>query len=68
MKKEIINSRMFGHRAYRVEALREAKATYVTRAAEKLRKQGPLCSTLLVSVQTGQHEPEERRYYRSLGI
>lgn len=27
-----------------------------------------LRSTLLVSVQTGQHEPEDRRYYRSLGI
>ncbi len=38
------------------------------RAAEKLREQESLCATLLVSVQTGQHEPEERRYYRSLGI
>ncbi|NMZ43494.1 Y-family DNA polymerase [Pseudomonas oryzihabitans] len=68
LKKEIISSRMFGNRVYRLEALREAMATYVTRAAEKLREQGSLCSTLLVSVQTGQHEPEERRYYRSLGI
>ena len=37
-------------------------------AAGNLRYEGSLCSTLLVSVQTGQHEPEERRYYRSLGI
>lgn len=43
-------------------------ATYVIQATEKLRKQGSLCSTRLVSVQTGQHEPEERRYNRSLGI
>jgi len=34
-------------------------------AAGNLRYEGSLCSTLLVSVQTGQHEPEERR---SLGI
>ncbi|MBH3330535.1 hypothetical protein I5L56_12955 [Pseudomonas oryzihabitans] len=43
-------------------------ATYVIQATEKLREQGSLCSTLLVSVQTGQHGPEERRYYGSLGI
>ena len=40
----------------------------MARPAEKLREQGSLCSTLLVSVQTGQHGPEGRRYYRSLGI
>jgi len=68
LKKEIISSRIFGHRVYRLEALREAMVTYATRAAEKLREQGSLCSTLLVSVQAGQHEPEERHYYRSLGI
>ncbi|WP_443218052.1 DinB/UmuC family translesion DNA polymerase [Pseudomonas sp. SHLB1] len=59
---------MFSDRVYRLEALREAMATYATGAAEKLREQRSLCSTLLVSVQTGQHEPEERGYYRSLGI
>ncbi|MBA1257636.1 DinB/UmuC family translesion DNA polymerase [Pseudomonas oryzihabitans] len=37
-------------------------------AAGNLRDKGSLCSTLLVSVQTGQHEPEEHLYYRSLGI
>lgn len=40
----------------------------MARPVDKLREQGSLCSTLLVSVQTGQHEPDERRYYRSLGI
>lgn len=29
---------------------------------------GSLCFTLLVSVQTGQHKSDKRRYYRSLGI
>lgn len=38
------------------------------RAGEKLREQGALCSKLPVSMQTGQHKPDKRRYYRSLGI
>lgn len=66
LKKEIISSRMFGNRVHRLKALREAMGTYVTRA--KLRHQRSLCSTVLMSMQTGQHESEERRYYRSLGI
>lgn len=32
--------------------------------AGNLRDEGSLCSTMLVSVQTGQHEPKGRRYYR----
>ncbi|HCF1756626.1 TPA: DUF4113 domain-containing protein [Pseudomonas aeruginosa] len=62
-KKEIVSSKMFGRRVYRLEELRQAAAAYTTRAAEKLRGQGSVCSELLVSVQTGQFADPADRYW-----
>lgn len=65
-KREIRTSRMFGTRVTDYNSIAEALASYVVRAAEKLRRQRSLCSRLSVSLQTGQHEPPGERYYQAL--
>jgi len=47
-KKMISSTRMFGKPVFTIEELREAVATYVSRAAEKLRRQG--CSAKVMDV------------------
>lgn len=56
-KKAICTSTMFGYRLSELEPIREAMATSVTRAAEKLRSQASLCGGLQVSLQTQRHDP-----------
>lgn len=54
-KQSICSSKMFGQRVHTLQALHEALATYVHRAAEKLRKQRSLCGALRVGIQTSFH-------------
>jgi DNA polymerase V len=61
-KQEICCSRMFGHRLKELPELREAVATYCTRAAEKLRGQQSFCRQIKVSIRTGMFNPEEAKY------
>lgn len=61
-KQEICCSRAFGKRLTTLPPIREAVATYMTRAAEKLRKQGSLCKKIRVSIRTGMFNPDEARY------
>lgn len=61
-KQEICSSRMFGKRLTTIEPIKEAVATYVQRAAEKLRAQNSLCKKLRVSIRTGMFSPEEAKY------
>jgi DNA polymerase V len=61
-KQEICSSRMFGNRVTTIEPLKEAVATYVQRAAEKLRAQNSLCKKIRVSIRTGMFNPEEPKY------
>ena len=42
--------------------IKEAVATYTSRAAEKLRAQQSLCKRLRVSIRTGQFNPHEAKY------
>ena len=51
-RKDIISSRSFGRPVECLEELEEALASYVVRAAEKLRRQGSLASVLSVSLST----------------
>ena len=62
VKQEICCSRMFGQRLREVEPIREAVASYCTRAAEKLRAQGSVCRKVRVSVRTGMFNPDEAKY------
>jgi DNA polymerase V len=57
-KKSIITSRSFGKPVVKLEELQEAIASYTSRAAEKLREQGSLASSIAVSL-------ESRRNYET---
>ena len=54
-KQSICSSKMFGQRVHTLKGLQEALATYIHRAAEKLRNQRSLCGALRVGIQTSFH-------------
>lgn len=58
-KQEICSSRMFGMRLNELAPIEQAVATYVARAAEKLRAQGSMCKRMRVSIRTGMHSVGE---------
>lgn len=61
-KQEICCSRMFGKRLTELAPIKEAVATYVMRASEKLRSQNSLCKKIRVSIRTGMFNPDEAKY------
>ncbi|MNI47820.1 DNA polymerase V subunit UmuC [compost metagenome] len=67
-KQEICCSRMFGQRLKELPPIREAVATYMQRAAEKLRAQHSLCKKVRVSIRTGMFNPEEAKYANGVVI
>jgi DNA polymerase V len=64
-KQSICCSRMFGERITTLAAIKAAVATYVDRAAGKLRKQSSLAGHLQVGIQTSFHG-EGAKYARSI--
>ncbi len=60
--KEICCSRMFGTPLTELAPIKEAVATYTSRAAEKLWAQQSLCKRLRVSIRTGMFNPDEAKY------
>lgn len=67
-KQAICSSKMFGRKLHDIKFIREALATYVTRAVEKLRGQASLAGGLQVSLQTQIHNPELPRYSSSINV
>ncbi|MEE5114148.1 Y-family DNA polymerase [Pseudomonas alliivorans] len=61
-KQEICCSRMFGKRLTEIGPIKEAVATYMMRASEKLRAQGSVCKKVRVSIRTGMFNPDEAKY------
>lgn len=61
-KQEICCSRMFGKRLTELPPIKEAVATYMMRASEKLRAQNSLCKKIRVCIRTGMFNPEEAKY------
>jgi DNA polymerase V len=61
-KQEICCSRMFGKRLKELPPIKEAVATYMMRASEKLRAQKSLCKKIRVSIRTGMFNPDEAKY------
>lgn len=55
VKQSICTSKMFGQRVHTLNELQQAVATYVHRAAEKLRTQRSLCGAIRVGIQTSFH-------------
>ncbi len=56
-KKAIVSSRSFGRPVTSLQEMREAVAAYVSRALEKLRKQGGVAGHLTVFLMTNPHKP-----------
>lgn len=54
-KQSICSSKMFGQRVYSLEGLRQALASYMHRASEKLRAQRSLCGSFRIGIQTSFH-------------
>ena len=67
-RKQIIASRSFGERVTDKDSLIEAVTMHATRAAEKLRLDGSACGVMQVGIRTGQHNPQEQPYSRSVTI
>lgn len=66
LKKEICSSKMFGTKQKQIEPIREALASYVARAAEKLREQGSLAEEMIISLQTSGFVEDRERYFNSV--
>lgn len=67
-RKEIMNSKSFGRPVTDLEELHEAVTAYMTRAAEKLRKQKSAAGCVRVFIQTSRFRPEAERYGDSILI
>ncbi|MEI2748832.1 MAG: Y-family DNA polymerase [Ferruginibacter sp.] len=55
-KKMIATTRMFGHTVSNINDIKEAVATYTSKAAEKLRRQGSAANTISVFVVTSKQD------------
>ena len=67
-KQQIMCSRSFGQYVYDRDQLEEVVASYVARAAEKLRKQASQAGALMVFIRTNPFSPKEPQYQRSMTI
>ena len=67
-KQQIMCSRSFGEYVYDRDQLEEVVASYVSRAAEKLRNQDSLAGALMVFIRTNPFNLREPQYHRSLTI
>ncbi|TWR88188.1 translesion error-prone DNA polymerase V subunit UmuC [Pseudomonas saxonica] len=67
-KQEICCSRMFGKRLTTVAPIKEAVATYMMRASEKLRAQQSYCRKVRVSIRTGMFNPDEAKYAQGVVV
>jgi len=65
-KKQIMSSRSFGAAVECIEELQESVATYVERAAEKLRRQGSEAGAVYVFVETNRFKAHEPQYSTGL--
>ena len=59
----ICTSRSFGRAVEGFDDLAEALTAYVSRAAEKMRRQGLAAAALVVMVTTNRHKPEDAQYH-----
>ena len=67
-RQEICCSRMFGKRLTSVAPIKEAVATYMMRASEKLRAQNSYCTKVRVSIRTGMFNPDEAKYAKGVVV
>ena len=62
-RKGIISSRCFGRLVTSYREMEEAVATYMARAAEKMRRQGLATAHIAVFINTNPHRTQDRQHY-----
>lgn len=67
-KQQIMASHSFGCAVHALEDLREAVATHMTRAAEKLRGQHCEAAAVTVMIRTSPFRPDEPQYQRTVTV
>ncbi len=67
-KQQIISSKSFGKPIHELGYLEEATASYVSRAAEKLRLQKSVCHYVTVFIHTNPFKPQEPQYRNQITI
>lgn len=67
-KQQIMSSRSFGQLVYDLPELEEAVASYVAKAAEKLRAQNSLAGAVQVYIRTNVFKPEVPQYQRAVTV
>ncbi len=67
-RQQIMVSRSFGAAVYALEALQPAVTAYVTRAAEKLRRQSSLAGSVQIFIRTSPFKPDAAQYQGSLTV
>ena len=67
-RQQIMVSRSFGHLVHDLDELEEAVASYIARAAEKLRSQDSLAGAVQVYVRTNIFKPEVPQYQRGVTL
>jgi DNA polymerase V len=67
-RQQIIVSRSFGHPVASLDDLKESVSHFTTRAAEKLRKDGSVASSICVHIRTNPFKEREPQYDTSLVV
>lgn len=67
-KQQILSSRSFGAYVYTLPELQEAVALYMSRAAEKLRRQGSLAGRVQVYIRTNPFKDNAPQYQRGVNV
>lgn len=67
-KQQIMSSRSFGQPVFTLEDLSEAVVAYISRAAEKLRKQSHVAGSVQVFLHTNPFKPNEPQYNNGVTV
>ncbi|HRN70069.1 MAG TPA: Y-family DNA polymerase [Candidatus Woesebacteria bacterium] len=67
-KKSIISSKSFGYKVTNIQDMKEAVATFATRAAEKLREEKEIATFITVSITTNYFRKDEKQYANSITL
>lgn len=67
-RKQIISSRSFGQLVYTLPELSESVASYMSSAAEKLRRENSVCEAIQVFVQTNPFREQDPQYSKGITI
>jgi len=67
-QKQIVCSRSFGHVIYALEDLAQAVTEFVSRAGERLRRQGLKANNIQVFIQTSPFRKQDKQYSRAVNV